>query len=337
MQRQFSVDDFTNLGNFWKLGASMAGFPRTDSEAAFQDFLKRIPSTSNLAAQAQGLDQAQQLHLQQQVQQFQQAQQAGLHAAGSALTGGALGEVGGLNVGGIPRVPSLDLLRQLVQVNQTLSPQSHKGATSLPEVGIRPTEPELAPIVSSSAATLPLLTSVPLSSGLPQTSSNVNPVAAALQLGNFHGMPQQMRSAGNTSDCPTSDKETNGKAELRRARRMLSNRESARRSRRRKQEHLSTLEEEISKLNDDKRALMDQIEDLEKQLKKRDEENARLRKDNEQLREECGHKQDSSRKVHRSSSLQRMASADHTPKKACHSRANRQDGVLKAEVEAAGA
>lgn len=43
---------------------------------------------------------------------------------------------------------------------------------------------------------------------------------------------------------------------------------------------------QISKLNDDKRALMDQIEDLEKQLKRRDEENARLRKDNEQLREE---------------------------------------------------
>lgn len=43
---------------------------------------------------------------------------------------------------------------------------------------------------------------------------------------------------------------------------------------------------QISKLNDDKRALMDQIEDLEKQLKKRDEENARLRKDNDQLRDE---------------------------------------------------
>ena len=50
-----------------------------------------------------------------------------------------------------------------------------------------------------------------------------------------------------------------------------------------------------------------------------------------------GHKQDSSRKVHRSSSLQRMASAEHTPKKACHGRMNRQDSVLKAEVEAAGA
>lgn len=135
MERAFSAEDFNNLSGlsgFWKLGASMAGFPRTDSEAAFQDFLKRIPSTSNLAAQAHGLDQAQQLHLQQQVQQFQQAQQAGLNAGGSGLPGGALGEVGGLNVGGIPRVPSLDLLRQLVQVNQTLSPQGHKGATSVP-------------------------------------------------------------------------------------------------------------------------------------------------------------------------------------------------------------
>ncbi len=43
---------------------------------------------------------------------------------------------------------------------------------------------------------------------------------------------------------------------------------------------------QISKLNDDKRALMDRIEDLEKQMKKRDEENARLRRENEQLREE---------------------------------------------------
>lgn len=142
MERVFSVDD---IAGFWKLGAGMAGFPRTDSEAAFQDFLKRIPSTSNLAGQAQGLDQAQQLHLQQQVQQFQQAQQAGLHAAGSALTGGALGEVGSLNVGGIPRVPSLDLLRQLVQVNQSLSPQSHKGATSLPGAAPAPCLCQLFP------------------------------------------------------------------------------------------------------------------------------------------------------------------------------------------------
>ena len=38
---------------------------------------------------------------------------------------------------------------------------------------------------------------------------------------------------------------------------MLSNRESARRSRRRKQEHLSTLEEQISVLEDEKAELAD--------------------------------------------------------------------------------
>lgn len=87
-----------------------------------QDFLRRIPSTSNLAAQAsaQGLDAAQQRQLVQTAQQMQAAQQAqGL--AGGPISG-QLQEPGRLNVSGIPRVPSLDLLRQLVQVNQGISP-----------------------------------------------------------------------------------------------------------------------------------------------------------------------------------------------------------------------
>ena len=243
MDRVFSVDDIANM---WKLGAGM-GFPRTDSEAAFQDFLKRIPSTSNLAAQAQGLDQAQQLQLQQQVQQYQQTQQAGLHAAGSALSGGALGEVGSLNVGGIPRVPSLDLLRQLVQVNQTMSPQGHKAGTSLAggcpaaclavcktldswvtpgvlraEAGHAKAEPELGiPVTEglSIAATMPLVMS-----GLPQTSAI--PAVNAAMHHNLHGSSMQhtMRgTGGNTSDATAgSDKETNSKAEIRRARRCAS-------------------------------------------------------------------------------------------------------------------
>ena len=292
MERVFSVDD---IQGFWKLSAGM-GFPRTDSEAAFQDFLKRIPSTSNLAAQAQGLDHAQQLHLQQQVQQYQHAQQAGLHAAGSSLGGGALGEVGSLNVGGIPRVPSLDLLRQLVQVNQTLSP--HRPGTSLPgarfglpcavpveredagrlrgapasaaEMSVPKTEPEMViPVTESMSTAMP----VPLV--LPQTSASLRTAGNAAAAPHMSGMPgiqQSMRSMEAASDATAgSDKETNGKAEVRRARRcacfstdhlahlscevfllsqasqcrMLSNRESARRSRRRKQEHLSALEEEV--------------------------------------------------------------------------------------------
>ena len=75
MERQWSLEDFNSM---WKLGA---GFPRNDSENAFQDFLKRIPSTTNLAAQAgQHLDQQQQAQLHQQVQHLQQqsAQQQGI-------------------------------------------------------------------------------------------------------------------------------------------------------------------------------------------------------------------------------------------------------------------
>lgn len=133
LERGFSADD---LSLMLKLQGG-AGFPRTDSEAAFMDFLKRIPSTSNLAAQAsaQGLDAAQQQQLMQQAQQMQaQAQQSGL-ASSSSLTAplqGTLQEVGRLNVGGIPRVPSLDLLRQLVQVNQSMSPNAAKAAASAP-------------------------------------------------------------------------------------------------------------------------------------------------------------------------------------------------------------
>jgi hypothetical protein len=52
---------------------------------------------------------------------------------------------------------------------------------------------------------------------------------------------------------------------------------------------------------------------------------------------QAGYKQENGRKVHRSSSLQRMASAEHMPKKACHARMSRPDSVVKAEVEAAGA
>eukprot|EP00955_Chlamydomonas_euryale_P055860 356232-Chlamydomonas_euryale.AAC.32 len=72
----------TGTGGLWR---PVAGFPRTDSESAFQEFLKKIPSNQNLASLASG----------------------GLEA------GGALGS--GLQAAslGIPRVSSFDLLRNL--------------------------------------------------------------------------------------------------------------------------------------------------------------------------------------------------------------------------------
>lgn len=114
MERTFSVDDL--VGGIWRLG--QAGMGRTDSEAAFQEFLKRIPSATNLAAAAnasQQLEHSQQLH--------QQAQLA-LHngpgtsvAPPSSHAATSLPDVSS-GLTGIPRVPSLDLLRQLVIQNQ---------------------------------------------------------------------------------------------------------------------------------------------------------------------------------------------------------------------------
>lgn len=113
LSRAFSVDDL--VGGIWRLQNQQAGgqtggglFGRTDSEAAFQEFLKRIPSATNLAAAASGQYEPQQLQ--------QQAQQLLASGAGSAAAN-AIQEANG-GVPGMPRVPSLDLLRQLVIQNQ---------------------------------------------------------------------------------------------------------------------------------------------------------------------------------------------------------------------------
>ena len=114
MDRQVSVEDI--VGGLYKLGS--AGFPRTDSEAAFQDFLKRIPSTTNLAGQAEQLNPQQQLQLQQHVQHLTQHN----HLPSTSDNQDATHH----NIGGIPRVPSLDFLRQLMNVNPAVSPQGRR-------------------------------------------------------------------------------------------------------------------------------------------------------------------------------------------------------------------
>lgn len=113
MDRQVSVEDI--VGGLYKLGS--AGFPRTDSEAAFQDFLKRIPSTTNLAGQAEQLNPQQQLQLQHHVQQLQQNHLTPQNEPSDATHH---------NIGGIPRVPSLDFLRQLMTANPGMSPQQSR-------------------------------------------------------------------------------------------------------------------------------------------------------------------------------------------------------------------
>lgn len=128
MERGFSFDDL--MDGIHKL--TSAGFPRNDSEALFQDFIRRIPSSNNLSA-SEGLnylDPVQQAQLQQSVQQIQQQAQQQTGAEALRANSTDLQEVGGLEVKNFPRVASLDYLQHLVQ--QSAASQSMKASTPAP-------------------------------------------------------------------------------------------------------------------------------------------------------------------------------------------------------------
>lgn len=304
MERHLSVDDL--VGGIWRLNQhnsnSTSSFARTESEAAFQDFLKRIPSASNLS----NLESAQ---LQQQL--------GGLARGGPSVGSLLLASSGSvpapppnIDLLGIPRVPSLDYLRQLAsqQQQQHQIKQENGGGANGAAVPIMPVLPGalmLADLASmnaaSSAAAITALTASALQAVPPLTTAaaallNHHQMAAAAasvlhphpspvhviapgpgnrepakrEVGQPAGraMQQQGRAPPNRnanknnknrapspgSDCGTmsgsdpdsgNEREGGDKSENRRARRMLSNRESARRSRRRKQEHLGKLEQEV--------------------------------------------------------------------------------------------
>eukprot|EP00877_Chromochloris_zofingiensis_P002035 jgi/Chrzof1/11832/Cz06g11180.t1 len=288
MERTFSVDDL--VGGIWRLG--QAGMGRTDSEAAFQEFLKRIPSATNLAAAAnasQQLEHSQQLH--------QQAQLA-LHngpgtsvAPPSSHAATSLPDVSS-GLTGIPRVPSLDLLRQLViqnQLSHSLNQPIVKSETPA-SASIASTAPlglSVAPVDAAAFHAANLTAALQAVPGLSAPSANpllaagLTPsaaAAAALQLGQLGQL--KLGAVGSI------DKDSLEKAEVRRQRRMLSNRESARRSRRRKQEHLHTLESKINELAEVKKEVAEKASTIERTAKSLEDENKRLREENDRLRDE---------------------------------------------------
>ncbi|KAF8070929.1 G6PD5 [Scenedesmus sp. PABB004] len=289
MSRSFSVDDL--VGGIFRLQNQAAGgagmFGRTDSEAAFQEFLKRIPSATNLTASGGGAYEP--AALQAQAQQLL-ASGAG---AGAAAAAAGLPEVSG----GMPRVPSLDVLRQLVLQNQLSSglsvvksevlPPAVSLAAPAPVPGLpalsAAAEPALPPVDPALAAAA----AVAAGSALMVNPAAAAAAAAAIQLQQMH-VPLRAPSSSRDRD----DKEGGGggggggKDESRRQRRMLSNRESARRSRKRKQEHMQTLEAQLEEVAAEKREKEAAADLAERRARGLEEENARLREDNERLRDE---------------------------------------------------
>ena len=140
MERGISFEDL--MDGIQKLTSS--GFPRNDSEALFQDFIRRIPSQTSLST-CEGLnylDPVQQAQLQQSVQQIQQQAQQHTHSNGVVLRSASstdLQEAGSLEVKNFPRVASLDYLQHLVQQSAAASQQQQQHTpkqSSAPPAGV---------------------------------------------------------------------------------------------------------------------------------------------------------------------------------------------------------
>lgn len=113
MERAFSVDDLVG-GIFRLTGGQAGGFSRNDSESAFQEFLKRIPSATNLAPPPQPAATTTS-------QAFEPAAtQPYTYTSSAAVPASLPISASDANPAfpGMPRVPSLDVLRQLVMQNQ---------------------------------------------------------------------------------------------------------------------------------------------------------------------------------------------------------------------------
>lgn len=224
---------------------------------------------------------------------------------------------------GMPRVPSLEFLKQLSHMQQMAGTNHHALNSVKLEVGAN-----TGSLPFSVADLANLNANVAFHSlGSDPSLSTLHPVAAqaaraaahaaAIQLNQLSQLgalpPQQHQpaprgrgrnghvvpapSAGRGNSGPSTDPDTedneneNEETEMdpkkakSRANRMLSNRESARRSRRRKQEHLGKLEFEISILTQEKHLWEDKMAEIEERCFVAEDECRRLREENARLRE----------------------------------------------------
>lgn len=107
------------------------------------------------------------------------------------------------------------------------------------------------------------------------------------------GVPARSTTSGSSREQSDDDDEAEGEteamgnmdpADAKRARRMLSNRESARRSRRRKQAHLTELETQVSQLRGENSSLLERFSDISHKYNEAAVDNRVLKADVETLR-----------------------------------------------------
>ncbi len=278
---------------FSALPLSLGGPPQS-----LQDYLRRVPSGtwtggaggtggSGGAGAPSPLAQFQQQAAQQAAAAVQQQAQAALAAQNANAPLQALG-------GGMPRVASLDMLRALVMQQ---SPQAQAQPHAPQAVQVSPPQETLQQQqqryqqqrqqqqLQASPGGLPpgLVKKGKAKAKVGKAATGVvkKKAAASLPKRGSGGSKSSSKlggggGGGGGGGAPVEQKQID-KVEIRRVRRMLSNRESARRSRRRKQEHLATLEERMKESEDGRSELETQIEELLGSNKSLEEENRRLR------------------------------------------------------------
>lgn len=276
MERSVSVEEF--LGGLLRLNRSgsvkMGGLgPRSDSEAAFHEFLKRIPSATALSGQ---LD-----------------DKTGFFGSSHSLF-----NFGGASASGdanMHRVTSLDMLRTYEGAARSHTEAKGTEQPGSSPVGQSPQQKLFQPSQKGDGDATERSAAMPVSD--PHSARHVQPnVQGGAQAFPHPGMPGMQlpvpamsydpnvlhsplltqaqdiratqpadtgtldeddsppatankRSTGRSAAAASaSNKDDSDKLSERRARRMLSNRESARRSRRRKQEQLQELEAKIQAL-----------------------------------------------------------------------------------------
>lgn len=157
------------------------------------------------------------------------------------------------------------------------------------------------------------------SGSMPPPPNQLPPQLEALHgqpVGTFATHPASAKSSGDDGNGKSGDSQPAASTDIRKARRMLSNRESARRSRRRKQEHLGNLEAQIAVLTKANTELQDKLKETEQQLKQAKELAEHFKEEAARLRAQPT---GTTGKVERSVSMQRIASLEHLHKKVHHS------------------